>query len=156
MNKKTKKNKKTKTKKIKRPVEKRQNILVYSALFFATNILTALYKKLYVYAALFYILTITSIIVHSTYCLQTDLIDKVSVFLIVLYGGSLMYSKMTLENIIPIILIKMAFLLCVFLYVYGLHTKQFCFHPKKSIGNKYHAILHAISSIGHHFIAFLQ
>jgi hypothetical protein len=139
------------------------NILFYSSLVFITNIITSFYKEYYTYGLLFILLTITSLIFHSCSTLFTNIIDKVSILCIVLYGTYMLYTKITVEktvenNILAIsvvIPIVISFILCIFLFTYGYYTNQYCFHSKKCIGDKYHALLHLISSIGHHLIIFL-
>lgn len=54
-----------------------------------------------------------------------------------------------------IILIIICFLLVLLFYIYGFFTKKFCYNINKCIGDKYHCLLHFISSFGHHLIIFL-
>jgi hypothetical protein len=165
-----KKLKKNNLKKIKRKRRKNKhyehekpNLLFYSSLVFTTNIVSSFYKEYYTYGFLFILLTITSLIFHSRSTLLTNIVDKVSIFCIISYGIYMLYYKITIEsndivifnvifNVIPIVI---SFLLCGFLFTYGYYTNQYCFHSKKCIGDKYHALLHVVSSIGHHLIIFL-
>ena len=133
----------------------KKNILFYSSMFFITNSLAAFYKGYYVYSFLFIILTITSLIVHSNNTIYTNIIDKFAVASIVLYGGYMLFTKINIEKFLEISLIVSAFLICIFLYMYGYFTESFCYHPEKEIGDIYHSFLHFIASLGHHFIIFL-
>jgi len=104
---------------------------------------------------LFFILTLTSLIVHSNNNIYTNIIDKLAVGGIILYGAYMLYTKMSFEKFLEISLIVSTFFICIFLYVYGYCTESFCYHPEKEIGNLYHSFLHFIASLGHHFIIFL-
>jgi hypothetical protein len=131
------------------------SILVYSSLIFITNIFTAFYKKYYFYSFLFLALTITSVIHHSTNNVYSDVMDKIFILSIVLYGSYVLYNKMDKNKYVEISLIIISFLLCIFLYFYGYFTKKYCFDSNNYIANNYHCLLHFISSIGHHLIVFL-
>lgn len=48
-----------------------------------------------------------------------------------------------------------AFGATIFLYLYGDITNSFCFDKNTEIGNKWHSVLHFISSIGHHAIVLI-
>jgi hypothetical protein len=133
----------------------KNNILFFSSMFFITNSIAAFYKKYYVYSLLFFILTLTSLIVHSNDTIYTNLIDKLAVGAIILYGAYMLYTKLNIEKILEMSLIISTFFICIFLYIYGYYTRSFCYHPEKEIGNLYHIVLHFIASLGHHFIIFL-
>jgi len=131
------------------------NILFYSSLFFITNSITAFYNKYYLYSFLFFILTITSLIVHSNNNIYTNTIDKIAVLAIILYVGYMLYKKINMNKCFSCIIIIITFLICVYLYIYGFITKKYCFSNEKCIAQNNHFILHYISSIGHHFVIFL-
>jgi hypothetical protein len=131
------------------------NILLLSSLFFITNGITAFLKEYYVYSFLFFNLTTTSLIVHYNDNFYTNIIDKISVSSIVSYGGYVLYNKINTDkwmNVFPIII---TFLFCIYFYVYGFVVKEYCFCGEKCVSQKYHFVMHAISSIGHHFIIYL-
>ena len=130
-------------------------ILLLSSLIFVTNILTAYYCEKYFYSFLFFILTITSLIVHYEDNYYTNFIDKIAVSSIVLYGGYVLCNKMNKENLFHSSIIVITFLLCIYLYIYGFIFKKYCFCYEKCTSQKYHFIMHIISSIGHHFIIYL-
>jgi len=130
-------------------------ILVLSSLIYITNFISTLYKKYYLYCILFFCLTITSVIVHSNTNIYTTLIDKIFVLSIVLCGGHILYNKLPTDNTIQVLLIVITFLLCIYLYYYGYFSNNYCYHPDKCIGDKYHGLLHLVSSFGHHLITFL-
>ena len=136
------------------------SVCVYSSLIFLTNIFLALYYNHYFYAFLFLCLTITSIVHHSYNTVYTGIIDKISVYAVIFYGGYIFYTKYIKDtkdiiNIIKPIIIVMTFLSVVFLYGYGYLTDNYSFHPNHSVSQMYHSLLHIISSIGHHFIISL-
>jgi hypothetical protein len=131
------------------------NILILSSLFFITNIVSALYKKYYVYSFAFVFLTITSLLYHSNKNIYTNIFDKCGILFVVFYGGYMLYSKLKNVNKFIYIAILITFWLTIFFYFYGYVTKQYCFHSNISIGDKYHALIHLISSIGHHLIILL-
>lgn len=83
------------------------NVLVYTSLIFITNILTALYKEYYLYAFLFFMLTITSVIVHTH---DTNALDKMSVLLVVIYGGNMLWNKYLLCGSLPVFVVCIAFM----------------------------------------------
>jgi hypothetical protein len=130
-------------------------ILLLSSLFFVSNILTAYYCEYYVYSFLFFILTITSLIVHYEDNYYTNVIDRIAVSSIVLYGGHVLLNKMNTKKLFYCFIIVITFLICIYLYIYGFIFQKYCFCDEKSISQKYHFIMHIIASIGHHFIIYL-
>jgi hypothetical protein len=131
------------------------NPLIFSSLFFLTNALVAFLKKYYLYALFFLILTITSLIFHSNNNVYTNLIDKIAILLVVIYGGYLLFQKMCAKYATTCFLIILTFLLVVYLYIYGYMNKMYCFSEDSSVSNAYHSILHLLSSLGHHLIIIL-
>jgi len=137
--------------------------LVFSSLIFITNVLTAYYKRDYIYSSLFFSLTVTSILFHSNPNLYLNIIDKISIFSIFLYGSYQLYHKITQQITQPIIagysvqilLIFATFLATIYLYFYGYWFQKYCFHENPQIGDQYHSLVHLIGSIGHHLILFL-
>ena len=139
------------------------NYCIYSSYLFLTNVLAALYFNQYLYAFLFLILTITSIIHHSSKTKLTNILDKISLYCVILYGGYIFYtnykSKSTLDlnikTIINYIFIIVTFLAVVYLYTFGYITNDYVFHPEYKIAQMYHILMHILSSIGHHIIIAL-
>jgi len=123
-----------------------------SSSVFLSNAAAATFYKDFVYAALFFALTITSIMFHmhdKNRVLYA--IDQVVVVSLVIYGGYRLYTK---GRITPLFWVAVAtFLATVVFFVYGKHASQFCYHPQH--GNEFHSVLHLISSVGHHAILFL-
>jgi hypothetical protein len=70
------------------------SLCFYSSFIFLINVLIASYYKYYIYALLFFILWITSLIVHSNCNIYTNLLDKLAISLVVLYGGYIFYTKL--------------------------------------------------------------
>jgi hypothetical protein len=130
-------------------------ILVFSSLFYITNVFTAFLHSYYLYGSFFLLLTFTSVLFHSYSNMYTNVLDKIFVFLIVCYGGNMLYNKLSYDKTLLIFFIVCAFIACVFLFFYGYCTNKYCYDIDKTIGDKYHAFLHFISSFGHHLIIFL-
>jgi|Laugresbdmm110sn_2_1035109.scaffolds.fasta_scaffold69952_1 hypothetical protein len=131
------------------------SILLLSSLFFITNIVTAYFNEQYLYSFLFLILTITSLIVHYNDNFYTNVIDKIAVLTVVLYGGYVLCNKINTNKWLNFLIIIVAFLLCIYLYIYGFIVKEYCFCDKKCIAQNYHFVMHVVGSIGHHFIIYL-
>jgi hypothetical protein len=128
-------------------------ILFFSSLFFITNMITAYWFEYYLYSFLFCMLTITSVIYHTNKNIYTNIIDKIAILAIVLYGAYILYHKKVLLTKTQIGIVVLSFLLCIFMFFYGYCTNKYCYDPDK--GDQYHSLLHLISSIGHHLIIFL-
>jgi hypothetical protein len=134
---------------------KNKNVLVLSSFIFITNIITSILYKDYTYSVLFLFLIITSVIYHSNSNIYTNILDKISIFLIVAYGSYNLNKKFNINNIIFVVIIIITFLLTIFLYIYGYFTNQFCFNSQKCVGNKYHCLLHFITAFGHNLIIIM-
>lgn len=138
--------------------QKETNILIFSSMIFITNSLAALYKKYYIYSLFFFLLTLTSLAHHSHYTFYTNIIDKIAVSLVVFYGGYMLHNKYCREDCFSKLLtgvVIMFFLSTLYLYMYGYCIDNYCFHPEISSRKNYHALMHILGSIGHHFIIFL-
>jgi hypothetical protein len=135
------------------------NICFYSSFIFITNILVSYFYKYYLYSFFFFLLFITSIIVHSYNTLQTNIIDKVSISLIFLWGGYIYFQKcsnpLSTKQYIMAIIIFLTFFITIYLYIYGWFTDQYCFFKENEIANLYHSLMHFISSFGHNMIVLL-
>ena len=73
-----------------------------------------------------------------------EYLDKLMILGIVLHAFYLMENNAELPLIVASCLVVMIF------YVYGHYAKDFCSHPID--GKKWHAMLHIMSSIGHHMV----
>ncbi len=144
------------------------SLCVYSSLIFLTNVFLALYYDHYLYAFLFLLLTITSVIHHKQsaefekYKKCINIIDKIAVYCVIFYGGYIFYNKLKNTYInydypinIKSIIIIVTFLAVVFLYGYGYLKNDYSFHPSPDVSQMYHGLLHLISSFGHHVIIIL-
>ena len=144
------------------------SLCVYSSLIFLTNVFLALYYDHYLYAFLFLILTISSVIHHKQsaefekYKKCINIIDKIAVYCVIFYGGYIFYNKLKNTYInydypinIKSIIIIVTFLAVVFLYGYGYLKNDYSFHPSPDVSQMYHGLLHLISSFGHHVIIIL-
>ena len=133
----------------------KKNLLAYTSLCYLTNAIVALYLGYYLYAFLFFILTLTSVVHHSFYHTYTGFVDRMAVLSIILYGAYVMYKKKEVGELLLYGLIVAAFLYGVWAYSYGFRCKRYCFDPDRSVSEWYHATLHVISSFGHHLIMLL-
>jgi hypothetical protein len=139
------------------------NYCILSSFIFLTNVLAGLYFKKYLYAFLFFLLTLTSIIHHSSKTKLTNLLDKIALYSIIFYGGYKFYehyattstSTKDLTIIIKYLLIVTTFLSVVYLYSYGYLTNNYVFHSEYKTSQLYHCLMHIISSLGHHIIIAL-
>ena len=131
----------------------------YSSIIFITNSILALYYNYLVYSLLFFILVITSLIVHSNMNIYALVIDKIAIFAIAFYGGYIFFEKCkhitSTSQIILAIITVYTFLATIYLYYYGYINNAYCYHEDTRIGNLYHSFLHLISSIGHNIIVIL-
>lgn len=130
------------------------NLLLVSSLVFTTNIVTAAYKQHYIYSGLFTLLTITSLIFHSNKTLATNIADKLLIGSVVFYGGNMFYEKIYMSRFSTItgFGVVTTFMVCIIFFYYGYICNKYCFDPDRETGNIYHALLHIISSVGHHMI----
>jgi len=131
------------------------NILFYSSFIFIVNVLISVFLQSHVYAALFFLLTITSLIVHNNDNIITNTIDKIIIGLIVFYGGFMLFNKLSFDKIIQIFCIVLTFIFCIFVYIYGYLIRNYCFHKNKDIADKYHIAMHIVGLLGHSFIILL-
>lgn len=126
-------------------------LLFCSSFLFLTNVATTLYQQYYFYSFLFFMLTLTSLQYWNPTPV-TKRIDQSVVSAVVVWGGWVLYSKLPANGCL-VGLVVGAFLTTGYLYTYGLCTQQYCFD--KNHGDKYHCLLHGLSSMGHHIITFL-
>ena len=103
-------------------IDLEENLLIFTSLVFTTNVIAAIYKEDYTYALLFTLLIITSLIVHSSIGKESDylnVMDKVAIFLIVMYGAYVLWNKNDKENIFMTSIIVSTFLFCIWVYYCG-------------------------------------
>ncbi len=132
------------------------NVCFYSSLFFLINVGVALYYEYYLYSVCFLLLTVTSLYHHSHYTSFSRMIDKIAVYIVVLYGGYLFYDKinnslsLSRMQIFISVIIVLAFLSTIVLYYYFINC---CEDPFTA--DCYHAFMHCLSSVGHVCIAIV-
>jgi len=129
----------------------------YSSFLFLMNSGLACIHKYYLYSSLFMVLFASSILFHYNTNIYTMLIDKISIFFIVIYGGYVFIQKCIIYDhnfpkFIIILFIVSTFLITIYLYYYGFLHKKYCYHLDTTIANLYHSFLHLISFIGHSLI----
>lgn len=124
------------------------NPCIYSSFLFLTNVCTTAYFGHFIYSLGFYILFLTSILVHSNYNLFTSLLDRIPIIFIVIYGGYLFLQSK--KDLLLSSLIILTFLSTIYLYFYHIPTTE-----NEPLQYKLRSLLHVISSIGHHLIILL-
>jgi hypothetical protein len=131
-------------------------ISFYSSSVFITNAIHALVMNNIVYSCLFTGLFISSVVIRMYPNIYTTSLDNIAIGLVVLYGGKLFLDKVNsggiFKNILLIGLIILTFLLTIFLYSYGYMVGSYCFGEN---GYTWNALMHCISSVGHHLILLL-
>ncbi len=127
--------------------------LIFSSLFFLTNVLSTLSKKYYLYSLFFGLLVLTSLLVHSKHTLVSNLLDKIVIGCIVITGSIYTYKKFYRQNLVLLVFIFSTFFGTIYFYLYGFWKTSMCFHPVNA--KDYHYWMHFIGSIGHHFICLL-
>ena len=137
-----------------------ENTCVYSSFVFMCNVLVAFYYGYYLYATLFFVLLLTSILYHCQNTSITNLMDKVAICSVVFYGGYLFYKKMQLgiigiKTTILSFLIVMTFLSTGIMYYYGYLNNCLCFCDDSNKANLFHSFMHFISCFGHCCICFI-
>jgi hypothetical protein len=129
----------------------------FSSFIFLTNVINNYIHNDLTYAILFIFLFITSIIFHYSKTIYSNIFDKLSIIMVVFYGGFVFYNKIktpteiTWLHYVPII----CFYLTIYLFLYGYLTDSYCFVNNCELANMYHSLLHIASSIGHHAIVML-
>jgi hypothetical protein len=84
------------------------------------------------------------------------ILDKVAIFAVVLYGGTLFLNKaLSSEKAYALPFIIATFVGTGYLYYYGYLHNEFCFDEDPDVNESTHAFLHFISSMGHHLIGLL-
>jgi hypothetical protein len=157
--------------------------LVFSSLGFITNSIAAYLYGEYIYSTLCGSLCISSIFLHGlrwytdTHVIHLDelynntnithrllylafIVDKIVLYLVVFSGGYLVYKKMehikqTVNNLICCAFILSTFLLTIVLYYYGYAHSIFSFDTNPDVADKWHCVIHWVSSFGHHCILLL-
>jgi hypothetical protein len=132
------------------------NLLVFTSTLFITNVLVGVYLEYHVYALLFFVLLSTSIINHSGIEMQDiKKWDRVAVISVGVYGAYMMIQKGLFNGSIGCALTIGCFLFCVLMYDYGSRINRYCFDENPFVSCFYHACMHLVGSVGHHFIMIL-
>jgi hypothetical protein len=132
------------------------NILVFTSCFFLINTIICYYYEYYLYSALFFMLFVSSIIHHTYYTDYTYVFDKISIIMVVFYGGYIFFEKMAkLPISISSIIVVATFLSTIVLYYFGYISNQFCFDCNNDVAHIYHGLMHLLSCIGHICIVVL-
>ena len=108
---------------------------LYSSIFFLTNSVSTFYFGYMTYSLLFFFLFITSILVRLYRTDATFLLDKTFVNLVTLYGGYILYKKLSFIDPVLLFLIVTTFIATVFLFYYGYMTRSFCYDEDKIVAN---------------------
>ena len=130
-------------------------LLVLTSFFLFTNFISGFLRKYYLYAFIFFTLTITSIVNHITHHPIANQIDLAVVWSVGIYGAYHVVTYMTLEKWYLVPLILFFFSGTVILYYYGRENDQFCFDKDPILAKMYHGYLHIVGSTAHHLIMAL-
>ncbi len=132
-------------------------VLVASCLVYLSNVFTCWIMGEITYAKWFGALVATSLVYHTNSNIYANIIDKVSIAGVVGYGGYTYLQHMWGEDkdALGVYLPLATFITVCIFYIVGYWCKGFCFDIEHRISTRYHALLHVISSIGHHAILLL-
>ena len=128
---------------------------VLSSLLFLTNVFTTLYVQQYLYAALFMLLFMSSVLYRLLESEDILALDKVFVYSVVGYGAYVYAKKFRQLSPLAHALILGTFVSTIYIYHYGYQIKSLSFDPDPEIAEKFYAVLHFLSSVGHHCIILL-
>tara|TARA_B100000927_G_scaffold289394_1_gene285935 strand:+ start:1565 stop:2041 length:477 start_codon:yes stop_codon:yes gene_type:complete len=138
-----------------------KNICYYTSFLFLINTVIAFNYNYLVYGLVFLFLFITSTLYHYEKNCKYQVIDKIAVYTVVIYGGYIFIKKIiekknkesiNFKNIIYMFIIIITFLSTIYLYYVGYIYNKYCYDPDKFKSECTHGILHFISMIGHLFI----
>ena len=140
--------------------KKEISLNVFSSFIFLTNAILAYYYEYTMYLLIFLLLFTTSVIHHYYQTFTTNIIDKLSVLLVVSYGFYIFVNKccnktFVIKDYICAVSVIFLFLLTIYLYCYGYICKEFCFCQETIAQEYYHAFLHFMASLGHHIIIIM-
>lgn len=135
------------------------DLCLYSSLLFIINIVIFQVYKQYTYSTLFLCLLSTSIIVYSNNNIYTNLLDKIPIIAIVLYGGTLLAINFTKSankyKYFKTAFIVLSFLTVLYLYYYGYCTSNYCYDKNDFTASIYHSFVHVLTVIAHILIIFV-
>lgn len=141
------------------PVQNESRICVYSSSIFLINSCVAFYYSYLIYGYLFIALWITSVIFHMRRNIYTNIIDKIAIWAVVVYGGNLFFQKLEkvngMRDMMVSVVIVNTFMAVLFLYFVGYILKKYCYCESPIMQERYHALLHLISCVGHLLIVIL-
>lgn len=122
-----------------------------TSLLFITNTIHLSYKQDVLYYHTFACLTILSILYHLTKNKTIGILDKTCVSIIVWKGSHiLLHTEFDKYSMVVITTASSV----TWLFYYGLITQTYVYDKDPYIGNNYHMLLHILSSIGHHAVAY--
>lgn len=155
---------------------------VVSSFIFLTNAISAYMYSQYLVGSLWLFLMMTSVLYHSirlfhtSHLLFTDMIirtnqnnyllhlvcffDMIAVYVILTYVLYNHFRKMLHTKFTPYItLVNISIFSLLgyiaFIYWYGEHTRQYCFHKYSSSAEKWHSTIHLSGSFAHHLTLLL-
>lgn len=133
---------------------------VFSSFIFLTNAGLAYYYNYTLYLIIFLLLFTTSVTHHYYQTFTTNIIDKISILLVVSYGFYIFINKclnnsLLLKDYICIIAVILTFLSTIYLYCYGYICNEYCFCQDLIEQEYYHGFKHCMASLGHHIIMLM-
>jgi len=132
-----------------------KSILILSSLFFLSNVFFGICYDEYIYSILFFFLTMTSLFCHYYRNYLFNILDKIAILFVIIYGAYRLLIKFENTNFLTLSSILSSFFVVIYLYIYGFIYNKLCFDSNIHTANNYHFFLHLISCIGHNLIIFL-
>jgi hypothetical protein len=122
----------------------------YSSFVFLINTFFCFLRNKFLYGMLFLVLFSTSVFFYTYNDLIPFLLDKITILMVVLYGG--IYFLMKKKRLIHSLIAIFTFFMTIFLFYYGYLTENYCYGEYSDF---YHSFLHILSSVGHLAVLFM-
>lgn len=122
-----------------------------TSLLFITNAIHLSYKQDVMYCYTFACLSILSLLYHLSKNNTIGIFDKICIACVTLQGGKTTFLDSNFDEYSVVVITTFAGVILI--YHYGYITNRYVFDNNTDIGNRYHMLLHILSSIGHHAVA---
>lgn len=122
--------------------------LMTTSLVFIFNIIECLLLREYMYAVLFILLNMSSLLFHYSGCKLTMMIDKLVILSVTCYGFYVMAT--TEKSFFSKITVMLSLQCMLSIYFLGYIFNQWCFSKCPITSSLFHSLIHFITSIGHH------
>jgi hypothetical protein len=122
-----------------------------TSLLFLTNTIHLSYKQDVIYCYTFLCLSILSLLYHLSKNNTIGILDKICIAGVTLQGGKTIFLDTEFDKYSVVVITTFAGV--IWIYHYGYITNRYAFDNNIDIGNRYHMIIHILSSVGHHAVA---